>query len=110
MTRDVIRAGRRASSAPPVPALVIHPDTRHTMGSDPSVAFNAMAQELSPLLPVMCQPDGLMSVLCPLMTENQIAKVAEQMLAHFEDAGLERRFLTTKQLGDAAPLALYWEA
>ncbi len=109
MTRDVIRAGRRASSAPPVPALVIHPDARQSLRSDPSVAFKAMTEELSPLLPVMRQPDGLMSVLCPLMTEAQMARVAERMVTHFGEATLERRVLTAKQLGLMAPLALYWD-
>src|SRR3984957_7652902 len=57
MTRDVIRASRRARFAPPVPALTLHPDPAQLDGPDAAVALKALEQELAPFLPVVRRPD-----------------------------------------------------
>ena len=77
MTRDVIRASRRAKSAPPVPALTVDPGRGRAGDPDTSVALKALVQELAPFLPVVRQDDGSLLVLCPLMTEAQIAGTAD---------------------------------
>ena len=55
MTRDVVRASRRAKSAPPVPALTIDPGGGQTGDAETSVALKALVQELAPCLPVVRQ-------------------------------------------------------
>ncbi|MGP0030549.1 MAG: dolichyl-phosphate beta-glucosyltransferase [Acidimicrobiales bacterium] len=109
MTRDVVRARRGAASAPPVPALVVHPDSGLRASPDPAVALKALRQELSPVMPVLSRPDGGLLVMCPLMAESQIEATAERMAAH-GTAPPERRVLTVPELVARAPLTLWWDA
>ena len=74
MTRDVIRASRRATSAPPVPALTVDPGrraagrARHLGGPARRWSRSSLRSSRSSR-----QADGRLLVLCPLMTEAQIA-------------------------------------
>jgi hypothetical protein len=106
MTRDVIRASRRARSAPPVPALTLQPDRAQVDGPDGAVGLRALEQELAPYVPVVRQRDGSVLVLCPLMTEDQIAGTAAQMSAHVRGGTLQRSLLTVAQLSDLSPLTM----
>jgi hypothetical protein len=105
MTRDVIRASRRARSAPPVPALTLTPAPGPAGGPGTPAALEALALELAPFLPVLGQADGAVLVLCPLMTEAQIDGTAARMAAHAPPGSLQRSLLTTAQLGALAPLS-----
>jgi hypothetical protein len=107
MTRDVIRASRRRTTAPAVPALHLDPHPR-TAGGDPSAALQALEEELSPVMPVMRHPDGPMVVLCPLMDATQIEKTADRMAIDFAEGALRRSLLTVTQLCALAPLSLRW--
>jgi hypothetical protein len=104
MTRDVIRASRRARSAPAVPALTLHPDPAQVDGH--AVALKALEQELAPFVPVVRRPDGSVLVLCPLMTEAQIVGTAAQMAWHVPGGDLQRSLLTVTQLRAMAPLTM----
>ena len=106
MTRDVIRASRGAKSAPPVPALTIDPGQGRAGDPETSVPLKALLQELAPFLPVVRQADGSLLVLCPLMTEAQIAGTAARITSYFPRAGPQRSLLTTAQLSARAPLSL----
>jgi dolichyl-phosphate beta-glucosyltransferase len=106
MTRDVIRASRRARFAPPVPALTLHPDPAQLDGPDAAVALKALEQELAPFLPVVRRPAGSVLVLCPLMTEAQIAGTAAQMASHVPGGTLQRSLLTVAQLSAMSPLSM----
>jgi dolichyl-phosphate beta-glucosyltransferase len=106
MTRDVIRASRRARSAPPVPALTLQPDRAQVDGPDGAVGLRALEQELAPYVPVVRQRDGSVLVLCPLMTEAQIAGTAVQMSAHVPGGTLQRSLLTVAQLSALSPLTM----
>jgi dolichyl-phosphate beta-glucosyltransferase len=106
MTRDVVRASRRAKSAPPVPALTVDPGRGRTGDPDTSVALKALVQELAPFLPVVRQANGSLLVLCPLMTEAQIAGTAARITSYVPWAAPQRSLLTTAQLSARAPLSL----
>jgi hypothetical protein len=106
MTRDVIRASRRARFAPPVPALTLRPDPAPVDGSDGAMAVKALEQALAPFVPVVRQLDGSVLVLCPLMTEAQIADTAVQMTSHVPGGTVRRSLLTMAQLGALSPLAM----
>ncbi|HUD18611.1 MAG TPA: glycosyltransferase [Acidimicrobiales bacterium] len=106
MTRDVIRASRGAKSAPPVPALTIDPGQGRADDSETSVPLKALVQELAPFLPVVRQADGSLLVLCPLMTEAQIAGTEARITSYFPRAGPQRSLLTTAQLSARAPISL----
>jgi hypothetical protein len=107
MTRDVIRASRRARSAPPVPALTIHPGPPRAGEADASVALKALLEELAPSLPVIHRPDGRVLVLCPLMNEDQIAGTAARITSSFPRGAAARSLLTTADLAALAPLSLH---
>jgi dolichyl-phosphate beta-glucosyltransferase len=106
MTRDVVRASRRAKSAPPVPALSIDLGGGRAGDPETSVALKALVQEIAPFLPVLRQDDGSLVVLCPLMTEAQIAGTAARIISYFPRAAPQRSLLTTAQLSARAPLSL----
>jgi hypothetical protein len=89
-----------------VPALTIDPGGGRAADPETSVALKALVQELAPFLPVVRQDDGSLLVLCPLMTEAQIAGTAARIISYFPGAAPQRSLLTTAQLSARAPLSL----
>jgi hypothetical protein len=106
MTRDVIRASRRTTSAPPVAALTIGPDS--DAAGDPAW-LKALLGELSPVMPVLRQADGSVLVLCPLMTDEQIARTAQRLSSEVTPGVPTRSLVTVTQLCALDPLTLDWE-
>jgi len=106
MAGDVFRARRGAALAAPVPTLrVTLPGA--APGSD--VDGYAPAPSLPPGLPVLRQSDGGLLVLCPLMSEADVAAAATQITGQCPAAAIERTALTVAQLDQMAPLALTWD-
>jgi hypothetical protein len=89
-----------------VPALTIDPGQGRADDSETSVPLKALVQELAPFLPVVRQADGSLLVLCPLMTEAQIAGTEARITSYFPRAGPQRSLLTTAQLSARAPISL----
>ena len=85
MTRDVIRASRRAKVGSPGAPARVDPGGGRAGDPDTFVALKALVHELAPFLPVVRQPDGSLLVLCPLMTEAQIAGTAERIMSYFPE-------------------------
>ncbi len=106
MARDVVRAGRGATWAPPVPSLVVARGPAHVQGSAGPDALAALRTSLAPFLPVLETKDGRLLVLCPQMSEPQIEAATAWITAHCEGAMLERTAFTVTQLSDMAPLLL----
>ncbi len=107
MARDVVRAGRGAAWAPPVPSLAVTPASSHAQGPAGPASLAALRSVLAPWLPVLETDRGLL-VLYPQMSEPQIEAATAWIAAHCEGAGLERSVTTVKQLAEMAPLVLTW--
>jgi Glycosyl transferase family 2 len=104
MARDVVRAGRGAAWAPPVPSLVITPAAAQVECSEHPLG--ALRRSLAPWLPVLETNEGRLTVLCPQMSEAQIEATTAWITTHAGGATLERAALTVTQLSDMAPLLL----
>ena len=89
-----------------MPALTVDPGRGRAGDPDTAVALKALVQELAPFLPVVRQADGSLLVLCPLMTEAQIAGTVARITSYFPQAAPQRSLLTTAQLSARAPLSL----
>src|SRR6185437_11095893 len=101
MASDVVKAGRGAAWAAPVPTLAItlaSVDDRRTL-----------ARFLAPWLPVIERSQDGLLVLCPQMSENEIAAVASRIEARPIGTAIERSTLTVTQLCEMAPLLLSWD-
>jgi hypothetical protein len=109
MARDVIRASRGTTSAPPIHVLVVKlPSGGDSIGPRTS-AGEMLQKSLAPSLPVIRQPGGTVLVLCPLMNDTEIDDVASQIAEGVPDVSVERVVMTTAQLCDLAPLSLTWD-
>jgi hypothetical protein len=98
MARDVLRAARGRASAPPVQALVVTtPDGND--GWPPGVGGAT---------PMMRLPEGEVLLLCPFMSEVEVDATATRIVQDAPGSSVERRLLTTVQLGGLAPLSLSW--
>ena len=107
MAGDVFRASRGAALAAPVPTL-----SRHTAGCGARLRHRRVRGRgtfTSPGLPVLRQSDGGLLVLCPLMSEADVAVTATQITGQCPGAAVERTALTVAQLDQMAPLALTWD-
>jgi hypothetical protein len=101
MAGDVVRAGRGAAWAAPIPTLGV------TLPGE--VARASLRKALAPWLPVLDDGhDGRLLVLCPQMSEPEIETTAAWISAHFAGAALERSALTVTQLCEMAPLSMPW--
>jgi dolichyl-phosphate beta-glucosyltransferase len=103
MAGDVVRAGRGAAWAAPVPTLTVTLPTQGTMGR------HALRRSLSPWLPVMELERGELLVLCPQMSEPQIECAVQRIVADCPDATIERSAITVARLCEMAPLSLIWD-
>ncbi|HUC03949.1 MAG TPA: glycosyltransferase [Acidimicrobiales bacterium] len=101
MARDVLRAARLASAAPPVPALRL----KVPAGGDGPRMENYAAR-----LPVLAEPDGTELVLCPLMDDDAVSSLATALHTDHPDAMVEATTVTAASLCDRAPLRLPWSA
>lgn len=101
MARDVLRASRGAASTPPLHAVVVKLPSE-------GAAPGPLQQVLGPSLPVVQQRDGAVLVLCPLMSEADVAATAVRIQEWSAGALVERRVMTTAQLCALAPLSLSW--
>jgi len=108
MAGDVVRAGRGAAWAAPIPTLAVKLPGEHAQGSDGSVSLASLGTALAPWLPVIDRHDGRLLVLCPQMSESQIEATTAWIAVQREGAALERSAVTVAQLCDMAPLALTW--
>jgi dolichyl-phosphate beta-glucosyltransferase len=109
MAADVVRAGRGAAWAAPIPTLGIKLPSELVHGPDGSVSRTSLRKALAPWLPVVDDGhDGRLLVLCPQMSEPEIETTAAWISAHFAGAALERSALTVAQLCEMAPLLLTW--
>jgi len=106
MAGDVVRAGRGAAWAAPIPTLGVKLPSDLMHGPDGSVSRRSLRKALAPWLPVVDGHDGELLVLCPQMSEPQIGTTAAWISAHFAGAALERSALTVAQLCEMAPLLL----
>jgi Glycosyl transferase family 2 len=100
MAGDVVKAGRGAAWAAPVPSLTV---TVPTMDDR-----DALGNFLAPWLPVIEQSETRLLVLCPQMSEPQIEAAISRITARCEGTEIERSAITMAQLGEMAPLALRW--
>jgi hypothetical protein len=100
MASDVIKAGRGAAWAAPVPSLTV---TLPTKGDR-----DAIRTFLAPWVPVIEQGETRLLVLCPQMSESQIEAATSLIEARGNEAGIERSAVSVAQLGQMAPLALSW--
>ncbi len=107
MARDVVRAGRGAAWAPPVPSLAVTLGPGHVQGSAGPVSLATLRTTLAPWLPVLESDEGLL-VLFPQMSETQIEATTAWIAAHGGGATLERSATTVTQLSHMAPLQLTW--
>jgi dolichyl-phosphate beta-glucosyltransferase len=98
MAADVVKAGRGAAWAAPVPGLTV---TLPTVGDR-----DAVRRFLAPWLPVVEQSETQVLVLCPLMSEAQIEMVNSLIMARRDGATVERSSVTVAQLCEMAPLDL----
>ena len=103
MAGDVVRAGRGAAWAAPVPTLAVTLPTEGTPDRD------ALRTSLSPWLPVIELDGGELLVLCPQMSERQIELVVQRVVTGCGGAAIERSAITVAQLCDMAPLPLSWD-
>lgn len=103
MAGDVVRAGRGAAWAAPVPTLTVTIPTQGTPDRD------ALRTSLSPWLPVIELDGGELLVLCPQMSERQIEFVAQRIVTDCDGAAIERSAITVAQLCEMAPLPLSWD-
>jgi len=104
MAGDVVRAGRGAAWAAPIPTLAVEFPIPHR-GS----AATSLRRALAPWLPVIDDGhDGQLLVLCPQMSEPEITTTAAWIAAHCEGAAIERSAITVAQLREMAPLSLTW--
>jgi hypothetical protein len=106
MIRDVVRAGRGARSTPPVPTLLLTWPPGQPPGADASWSLQALRMELAPGLPVLQDADGTLRVLCPLMSEAEIAATAAALVARAAGPTLTRTAMSVAELSAMAPLAL----
>jgi hypothetical protein len=109
MTRDVVRASRRVTTAPAVTALTLDPHRPRIRGGDTATSSLALQRELSPVTPVLRLENGHVLVLCPLMDAAEIEKTAERMAVDFADGAVGRSLLNITQLCALAPLPLRWD-
>jgi hypothetical protein len=101
MAGDVVKAGRGAAWAPPVPALTLAlPSLRDR---------DAVRRFLAPWLPVLEQGETRLLVLCPQMSEAQIEIAMSLIEARCGGAAIERSAITVAQLCEIAPLPLGWD-
>ncbi len=105
MTRDVIRAGRSAKAAPPVPILIITAPQPAALGPDFTIALKGLEDDLSPFVPVLHRSDGEVLVLCPLMDQAQIDATAAQIASAVPESSCNRSMMTSTQLATLAPLS-----
>jgi dolichyl-phosphate beta-glucosyltransferase len=101
MASDVVKAGRGAAWAAPVPTLTV---TRASAEDR-----RALSRFLAPWLPVVEQGETQLLVLCPQMSESEIATVVTRIEGHGEGSTIERSALTVSQLCEMAPLSLCWD-
>jgi len=104
MTRDVIRASRRAKSAPPVPTLTVTAAEPAALAPDFRVALKAIEDELSPFVPVLHRRHGVL-VLCPLMDGAQIDATVARITSAVPNSACARSMMTSTQLSTLAPLS-----
>jgi hypothetical protein len=107
MARDVIRAGRGPGGHRSVPGFTVKGTGVASPGSSSSPA--TLWPELSSTLPVLWRSEGELMVLCPLMTEDEVADVATRIASAAGDLVLERTDVTITQLRAWAPLSLSWD-
>jgi dolichyl-phosphate beta-glucosyltransferase len=100
MAGDVVKAGRGAAWAAPVPCLTV---TLPLVGDR-----DALRRFLAPWLPVIEQSETQLLVLCPQMSEVQIEIVNSLIVGRCDGAAIERSSITVAQLCDVAPLPLSW--
>jgi hypothetical protein len=105
MARDVLRASRGADIAPPVVALSVKVPFDP---AGPSV-MSRVTSSLPGWLPVIEQGDGSVLVLCPLMSDADIAAATGHIEDAIPGAAIEHSVLTVAQLGALAPLAPAWD-
>ncbi len=104
MARDVLRASRQKTSAPPLPAIAVKvPDEGNSSPETLPVRLSAV---IEPGMPVVERPDGTTLVLCPLVSPERILETARRVETLIPHAGLEHLSVTVAQLCDWAPLSL----
>jgi dolichyl-phosphate beta-glucosyltransferase len=108
MVGDVVRAGRSARSAPPVPALSVKLPAVERSAEGLSLQGAVLAQLLGPTRPVLRQQDGSLLILCPLTSEASLEEIATEIESGLAGAMVERTALSIAQLCDVAPLSLTW--
>jgi glycosyl transferase family 2 len=106
MARDVLRTRQSISSAPPIPALTVKlPGDGAVPGAPGSLRVALRFGSL----PAIAQPDGSMLILCPLMSESEVAETAAQLATSAPGALVERSVVTAAQLSASAPVSLTWD-
>jgi len=108
MAGDVVRAGRGAAWAPPVPSLAVTLAAAHVQVPGGPASLAALRAALAPWLPVLKANDEGLLVLCPQMSEPQIEATADWIAGHCTGALIERAAVTVTQLYEMAPLFLTW--